>query len=218
VIGKLITIEGIDGSGKHTQAEKLVARLTERSIKAKLYNFPCYTETFFGKEIGCYLRGEFGSIDQVHPKLASLLFAGDRFEKKNSILDDIAKGIYVVCDRYVESNMAHQCAKLPAQERVDFIQWIEYLEYDIFKMPKPDITVFLDVPLNISKELVLKKAQRSYTEEKEDIHERAHGYLEEVYNIYKCLQKEKQWMVIDCVEANEIRHPSAISDDLMKIV
>lgn len=200
MIGKLINIEGIDGSGKGTQAVRLTRELQKTGIKTKLYSFPCYDETFFGKEIGAFLRGEFGSIDEVHPKLASVLYASDRLEKKSDIINDLEKGYYVICDRYVESNMAHQASKMPEIEREKFVDWLSELEYIVNGMPKPDITIFLDVPLSVSKELVLKKKARSYTEEKEDIHEAAHGYLEKVYSTYKYLRERMEWDYIKCTE------------------
>jgi len=212
--GKLITIEGIDGSGKGTQATKLVEVLNELGVNAKIYSFPAYEETFFGKEVGAFLRGEFGSIDEVHPKLASILFASDRLEQKPSLLADLEAGTYVVCDRYVESNIGHQAAKLPQHERADFINWVKSLEYGVNSLPKPDITFFLDVPLSVSKELVLKKKQRSYTDEKEDIHEAAHGYLQNVYEVYKQLEQTEDWQVIACTENGDVKS----IDDIHQII
>lgn len=214
--GRLITIEGIDGSGKNTQAELLVEKLNHCKRMAKLYSFPSYEETFFGKEIGLYLNGQFGTIDQVHPKLASLLFAGDRFEKKQNIVDDLNCGIDVVCDRYVESNIAHQCAKLPVSERPSFIAWLEYLEYCIYKLPKPEVTFFLDVPLSISKDLVLRKKQRVYTKEKEDIHESAYQYMLNVYRVYQMLRHERKWIAMQCMEGNKLKSIETISCELLQ--
>lgn len=216
--GKLITIEGIDGSGKGTQSQLLLEKLKQAGKKVKMYSFPAYEQTFFGREVGAFLRGEFGSIDQVHPKLASVLFASDRLEQKPDLLADLNAGYYVVCDRYVESNMGHQAAKFPEQERVAFIDWLEELEYQVNGLPKPDITFFLDVPLSVSKELVLKKKQRSYTDEKEDIHEAAHGYLEKVYQVYQYLNQKNQWCRILCVDNEVIRSIEAINNELLEKV
>lgn len=203
--GKLITIEGIDGSGKGTQASLLIEALKQRGEKVKMYSFPAYETTFFGKEIGAFLRGEFGSFDDVHPKLAAILFASDRLEQKPNLLNDLDEGYFVICDRYVESNAAHQCAKLKEQEQSGFIAWIKELEYSVHCLPKPDLTFFLDLPLSFSKELVLKKKARSYTEEKEDIQEAQHGYLEKVYSAYKQLQQAEGWFSIDCVEKGSLK-------------
>lgn len=213
--GKLITIEGIDGSGKGTQSQLLIQKLEEAGKKVRIYSFPAYEETFFGKEVGAFLRGEFGSIDEVHPKLASVLYASDRLEQKPKMLKDLQDGCYVVCDRYVESNMGHQAAKLPEGEREDLINWLDELEYRVNCLPKPDITFFLDVPLSVSKELVLKKKQRSYTDDKEDIHEAAHGYLEKVYQVYQYLNQRNGWCRVPCVEQGEIRTIEQINNELL---
>lgn len=213
--GKLITIEGIDGSGKGTQSQLLIEKLKAAGKKVKMYSFPAYEQTFFGREVGAFLRGEFGSIDQVHPKLASVLFASDRLEQKPNLLADLEAGYYVVCDRYVESNMGHQAAKFPESERSEFIDWLSELEYKVNGLPKPDITFFLDVPLEVSKELVLMKKQRSYTDEKEDIHEAAHGYLEKVYQVYQLLLAKNDWCRIPCVEQGSIRSIEQINAELL---
>lgn len=216
--GKLITIEGIDGSGKGTQAALLVDALKALGKTVKVYSFPAYDETFFGREIGAFLRGEFGSFEQVHPKLASILFACDRAEQKPALLKDLADGVYVVCDRYVESNAAHQSAKLDVDARQPFISWIKELEYSVNTLPKPDLTIFLDLPIEYSKQLVLKKKQRSYTEEKEDIQEAQHGYLEQVYHVYKGLQQTEGWHTIDCVVDGELQSIEAIHKKVVAAV
>jgi len=213
--GKLITIEGIDGSGKGTQSQLLVEKLQQAGKKVKMYSFPAYEQTFFGGEVGAFLRGEFGSIDEVHPKLASILFASDRLEQKPHLLRDLEQGYYVVCDRYVESNMGHQAAKFDETKRAEFIDWLDELEYRVNGLPKPAITFFLDVPLSVSKELVLKKKQRSYTDEKEDIHEAAHGYLEKVYQVYQYLYERNGWKRISCVENGKIRMIDDINKELL---
>jgi dTMP kinase len=216
--GKLITIEGIDGSGKGTQAALLVEALKQMGKSVKVYSFPAYDETFFGREIGAFLRGEFGSFEQVHPKLASILFACDRAEQKPALLKDLAEGVYVVCDRYVESNAAHQSAKLDVDARQAFISWIKELEYVVNTLPKPDLTIFLDLPIEYSKQLVLKKKHRSYTEEKEDIQEAQHGYLEQVYHVYKGLQQTEGWHTIDCVVDEELQSIETIHKKIVTAV
>src|SRR5579872_3745025 len=108
----LIDIEGIDGSGKGTQARLLTDRLLASGVSATLVSFPRYDATLFGKAVGEFLNGEFGSLDTVHPFLVSLLFAGDRFESKAYLLEAMRTSQIVVLDRYVPSNVAHQAAKL----------------------------------------------------------------------------------------------------------
>ncbi|MBU9863681.1 dTMP kinase, partial [Rahnella aceris] len=153
-------------------------------VDCALFSFPCYEKTFFGKEIVAFLRGEFGGINQVHPKLASILYAMDRAEVREQIVNNLEEGKIVICDRYVDSNIAHQASKLPDKEKLDFIKWIEELEYGFNRLPQPNLTFFLNVPITVSKELVLKKKKRNYTDCSEDIHEKAHGYLQKVYETY----------------------------------
>lgn len=218
MIGFLVTIEGIDGSGKGTQAKLLFDTLKQASVPVKMYSFPCYEDTFFGKEVGAFLRGEFGTLEQVHPKLSSILFAGDRFERKGDIERDLSDGCIVICDRYVDSNIAHQCAKLPDEKRNEFSLWLETLEYNIFGIRRPDLTFFLDVPLEVSKSLVLKKSARSYTEKKEDIHEASYEYLHNVYSAYIELAEKRGWFKISCLQGANIRSVHEIGEEILSHV
>ena len=216
--GKLITFEGIDGSGKGTQSNLLQNRLEALGIATELFSFPCYENTFFGKEIGAFLRGEFGGINDVHPKLASILYAMDRLELKEKIINGLNEGKAIICDRYVDSNIAHQSSKLPFTEQANFILWIEKLEYGFNQMPKPDITFFLNVPIEVSKDLVLKKQKRNYTDSKEDIHEQAYGYLEKVYNAYLNIDHGSRWRSVDCCENGLMLKETSINDTIFNMI
>ena len=110
-MGMLVVLEGIDGSGKGTQARLLVDALARRGFTARLFSFPCYDETFFGREVGRYLNGAFGDLHSVPPEFAALLYAGDRLEKRDELLVALRDADVVVCDRYVPSNFAHQAAR-----------------------------------------------------------------------------------------------------------
>ncbi|HEL4244405.1 dTMP kinase [Stenotrophomonas maltophilia] len=213
--GQLITIEGIDGSGKGTQAKLLADELSARGIATKLYSFPSYNSTFFGREVGAYLRGEFGTIDEVHPKLASVLFAGDRFEKKEQIERDLANGRIVICDRYTNSNIAHQCAKMNRTNHPEFINWIQTLEYEVLGLPRPDRIFFLDIPPEIARTLVLKKSERDYTASKEDIHEESYSYIEKVHEAYRNLSHLEDWTVIECMRMGEVLSINEINRKLI---
>lgn len=216
--GMLISFEGIDGSGKGTQSAILHENLKRKNIDSILFSFPCYDKTFFGKEIGAFLRGEFGDIDEVHPKLASILYAMDRFEMREQIVRSLGEGKIVICDRYVDSNIAHQASKLPDKEKTELIKWIAELEYGLNKMPFPDLTFFLNVPIEISKELVLKKSKRYYTDSSEDIHEKAHGYLQKVYESYLAIDYGIRWKKIECCNGLNMKSSEEISLDIMSIV
>lgn len=215
----LITIEGIDGSGKGTQTKLLFEKLRKK-FKTVMFSFPSYENTFFGREVGAFLRGEYGTIDQVHPKIASILFAGDRYEKSKEIRKYLDEGYIVICDRYADSNIAHQVSKLPHGERESMMQWLDELEYEVMGIPRPDMTLFLDIPSNITTELVLKKEERTYTESKEDIHEADHDYLKETMELYRDLCDIRGWINIDCIdeETGQLKTIEEINKQLLKII
>ena len=118
-----------------------------------MLSFPRYQQTRFGQKVGDFLNGEFGTLDTVHPLLVSLLFAGDRFESRELIEQSLADHDVVVCDRYVASNVAHQGAKVSDGERAELIEWIQQLEFSIYKLPTPQLTLFLDLPVKFAQQL-----------------------------------------------------------------
>lgn len=203
--GKIIVLEGIDGSGKNTHAQLLNKFLLSLKINSKVLHFPLYQDTFFGKEVANYLNGEFGELNKIHPKLAAMLYAGDRFEKREYILDELKKGTVFIFDRYVPSNIAHHAAKLHPSKRECFKEWIEKLEYIVFKLPPPDKIFFLNVPPQITMPLILNKKQREYTDKKQDLHEENIDYLDEVYTVFKSLCKGNLWENIDCCFKDKIK-------------
>jgi dTMP kinase len=209
----LIDLEGIDGSGKGTQARQLCLRLRESGISAALVSFPRYTATLFGRAVGAFLNGEFGSLDQVHPFLVSLLFAGDRFESKQFLLAQMAEHEVVVLDRYVPSNVAHQASKLDGRERTELISRILEIEYQIYAMPQPNIVVLLDLPVETAQQLITQKATRQYTDRIADIQEADASYLARVRDVYHELVKaEPNWRRIQCLDGARLRSVSEISD------
>lgn len=195
----LLDFEGIDGSGKGTQAQRLYTRLTSEGHRCALISFPRYSQTLFGKAVGEFLNGRFGDLDQVHPFLVSLLFAGDRFESRGMLLDAIAQNDVVVLDRYVPSNIAHQASKCSGAERAELIDRILTIEHSLYGLPRADLVLHLDLPVARARELIARKAQRDYTDRAADIQEADGDYLGAVHDVYHSLSTtEPNWCRIDC--------------------
>lgn len=199
----LIAIEGIDGSGKGTQSRLLLERARREGMTAELLAFPMYQRSFFGREIGRYLNGEFGDLWAVHPKLSATLYAGDRYESRDEVARLARECDLVILDRYTASNQAHQAGKLPQGEREAFFSWVEELEHEVFGVPRPERTLFLDLPPEIATGLIQRKEARSYTDRKADIHEGDAGYLAGVHAAYRQLSARPGWVTIPCAEGGE---------------
>lgn len=218
----LIVFEGIDGAGKNTQTGLLTQRVACEGNSSAVFSFPRYGLNPFARAIPRYLNGEFGGLDQVAPELAALLYAGDRFTTRDELLEACEKHDIVICDRYVSSNLAHQAAKLPRNKRKAFIQWLTEIEHDVYKMPKADLTLFLDVPIAVSQRLIQERGKRAYTEEQADIHERAEDYLARCRELYLDLADEHAggpWKRIACADIQDnMRSAEEISADIWAAV
>jgi len=217
--GKLIALEGIDGSGKRTQLELLAGALEERKIAVCRISFPRY-ESFYGKLVGRYLNGEFGTLDAVDPHLSALLYAGDRLEAKPEIEAALAAGKIVLADRYIGSNMAHQSARVAPEKREEFFAWLKSLEYTLYGLPAEDLVIYLRVPLEEAHRLVGLKAARDYTKLKRDIQEADIKHLEQTGIIYDRLATEDNWVCIDCMDASSrsLRSPEEIHRSVLRSV
>lgn len=193
--GKIITIEGLDGSGKSTQIDLLTEKLNELNVKHKFIHFPMLNKGEYGKLIAEYLRGELGSLENVHPKLVALLFAEDRNEHKALLEEWLRDGYLVIMDRYVNSNIAFQCAKTASQaNKAELKKWILDFEFNHNNLPSPDLSFFLNVPFSqIEKSLNASRtgADREYLNGKKDIHEDSLELQRGVYNEYLTLLEEQ---------------------------
>ncbi len=214
----LVVIEGIDGSGKGTQASRLRERLEQRGLRVGLLSFPRYSETFFGQRIGDFLNKKFGELHEVDPFLAALLYAGDRLESKAELNRLLASSDVLILDRYVPSNIAHQAGKRTGAERRQLADWIEKIEYEIHELPRPDLVVLLDTPADVSKDLISRKAQRDYTDAAADMQEADTDYLSRVRTAYRELAFERHWAIVPVTESGELRAIEAITADIEALV
>ncbi len=212
----LIIIEGIDGAGKHTQTQLLKARLEADGRSVGTLAFPRYGKTRMALAAADYLNGKFGDISASPPQFPALLFAGDRLESKGLMDELLAANDVLLIDRYVPSNMAHQAAKAPAEERAALIEWIAGIEYDVYGLPLPDLTFYLDVPTKTSADLIARKAPRSYTDAKADLHEKDTDYLtttRAAYDLVGATNYGGEWVRITCVDEHQhILPPQHIHD------
>lgn len=219
--GKLIIIEGGDGSGKATQAKLLVDFLKSQKIKVKYLDFPRYYTSFHGKTVARFLRGEFGALDRVSPYLISLAYALDRVSVKEEMDEFLSQGGIIVANRYATSNMAHQSARIKNdQEKKSFIDWISELEYKIHKIPREDLVFYLYVPWRIGMDLTTKKDGRDYLKGKKlDISESDDSHRIEAEKMYLQLAKEyKHWVKINCAENNKILPPKIILNKIIDVL
>ena len=218
-MGLLVAIEGIDGTGKGTQARRLVDVLAATGLRTRLIGFPRYSDTSFGRRIGEYLNGKYGSLDAVHPLLAALLYAGDRFESRDLLRQSIADCDVVVLDRYVASNIAHQAAKRSGTERDDLRAFIEQLEFGTYELPRADLVILLDLPATEAQRLIAKKAQRDYTDRVADLQEENASYLEAVRQMYLQLATDNpQWRRIDVLRDGQLRSIVDVGAEILAVV
>jgi dTMP kinase len=217
--GRLIAIEGIDGSGKHTQAKLLEHSLQSKGFDVYATGFPQY-ESWFGTLVGKYLNGEFGSLQAVDPHFSALLYAGDRFEAKSRIESSLNDGKIVLVDRYVASNLAHQVARATPEKRSEFLRWIEHLEYSIYGLPREDLILYLRVPPAQAQKLVAQKSERNYTRASHDLQEKSLLHLEDAAEMYDMLSRSRPWATIQCYDAQNgtLRLPEDISAEVQSAV
>ena len=276
--GKLIVVEGIDGSGKTVQTRILEKRLMEKGYRVQMTDFPQYGKSFFADMIEKYLKGEFGwpqelrehlkkyplptkkrdaygqllpdssvktqrkdpgdkksdtglegtpsgnaipRAEEVNPYLSSLLYAGDRWEIKDQMYRWLDEGFIITSNRYVCSNMAHQGAKIHSNsERDRFFKWIRELEYKVYAIPKPDLVVYLHVPIEVSQRLILERFQSLEGVKREiDMHEKDLQYLHEVQKIYgKLAEEDESWFQVECTQNNQILPMDEIAAKIWSVV
>ena len=206
--GKLIVFEGTDGSGKATQAKLLCETLADRGLCYREIDFPRYGSPF-AEPANLYLHGALGNKPgDVNAYAASVLYAVDRFA---SYQEDWGRfyeaGGIVVANRYTTSNAVHQASKLPADERREFLDWLFDLEYHRMGLPEPDLVLYLDLPTEVSEQMLRRREQATATAA--DIHEQDGDYLRRCRESARQIARDLGWSVVDCAEGD---HPRTVED------
>lgn len=216
-MGKLIVFEGTDGSGKSTQFELLAKRLEAEQIGFQRLRFPQYEEPSSAL-IRMYLGGAFGDDPEaVNAYAASTFYAVDRYASYQRVWKDYYQcGGFVVSDRYTTSNAVHQGSKVPEGERAEFFRWLYDLEYDRMGLPRPDLVVLLDMPVELSEQLMRKREQSTGTHA--DIHERDEDYLKKCRDVALHAAKYYGWRTVSCAKDGAIRGVEDIHEEVYAIV
>mgnify|MGYP000686393184 FL=1 len=202
-----IVLEGLDGAGKSTQIRMLRQLFADRGVESEYVHFPRFDSPVYGQLIARFLRGEFGGVQEVDPYLVALIFAGDRADAAPQIRQWLAEGKAVVLDRYVYSNVGFQCAKLPAgEERDRLADWIVNLEFGHNALPRPDLSLFLDVPFAFTERKLSEAREgddRDYLQGGQDIHEASLQLQQDVRSVYLAsASKDPSLRVVDCSDAS----------------
>jgi len=218
--GAFLVLEGTDGSGKGTQFKKLAERLEREGYSVATFDFPQYDQpsSYFVQE---YLNGNYGSADQVGPYTGSLFYALDRFQAASQIRQALSEGKIVLANRFTGSNMAHQGTKFasPEQRRGYFI-WLDNLEFEMLRIPRPDKSFVLRVPAEIAQNLVDQKAERTYTKKQRDLHEADLNHLQKSVEVYDdlCQLFPKDFSRLDCVRDGQLLDIDTIHEILWRTV
>lgn len=213
-MGKLIVIEGLDGSGKSTQLKLLEKNLINRGIDCKTVSFPDY-DSPSSSLVKMYLSGEFGKRPQdVNAYAASLFYAVDRYASfKTAWGRYYSSGGTVISGRYTTSNAIHQTSKMPREQWKAFLDWLYDLEYNRVAVPKPDKVIFLDMPVEVSQKLLT--GRYAGDENKKDIHESDTAYLEACREAARFTADYSGWVTVPCAEGDSPRSIEDISADIL---
>lgn len=215
-MSRLVVIDGLDGSGKTTQFELLCEYLSSRGKSYKQICFPDYKEPSSAL-VKMYLAGEFGSSpDSVNPYAASTFYAVDRFASYKRFWEsDYKAGVLILAARYTTSNVIHQMSKLPREKWDEYLSWLEDFEYGLLELPRPDVVVFLDMPLEVSQRLLINRYKGDGA--RRDIHERDMEYLQRCRESALYAAEKLGWQVIPCAKNGEPLPEKKISQILIQL-
>lgn len=219
-----IVLEGLDGAGKSTQIAKLRDMFRARGVESEYLHFPRFDAPVYGELIARFLRGDLGSVESVNPYLVALLYAGDRAAAAATIRGWLSDGKVVIVDRYVYSNIGYQCAKLPRGEARNMLKdWILHTEYEEFSIPRPDLSLFLDVPFAFTEKKLSESREgddRAYLQGGKDIHEASLDLQRSVREVYiDSAEQGDDIKVVDCSTAEgAMASPEEIFERIMRHV
>lgn len=219
-MGKLIVIEGTDSSGKETQTKRLFEKLEEKGLKVKKISFPNYDSPAC-EPVKMYLAGAFGEdAMKVNPYPVSTMYAIDRYASFKTDWEKFYNedGI-IVTDRYVTSNMVHQASKIrDLDEKKQYLNWLEDLEYEKMGIPRPDLVIFLNMPTEMAVRLMAERKNKITGEEKKDIHERDKEYLKESHANACKIANIYNWKEIKCNDGERIKTIEEIGEEVFSLV
>ena len=219
-----IVLEGLDGAGKSTQITKLRDMFRAKGVESEYLHFPRFDAPIYGELIARFLRGDLGSVESVNPYLVALLYAGDRADAAASIREWLSDGKVVIVDRYVYSNIGYQCAKIAdSAERNTLREWILHTEFEEFGIPKPDLSLFLDVPFAFTERKLTEVREgedREYLQGGKDIHEASLDLQRRVREVYlESATLDDDLKVVDCsTEEGGMASPEVIFERIMERV
>lgn len=219
-MGKIFVIDGTDGSGKQTQFNKLQERLENEKIEYKTISFPNY-DSPSSSLVKMYLSGEFGgNAKDISPYVASTFYAVDRYATfKKELEQYYNEGGVILADRYTTANMVHQAGKIKdKEERNKFLTWLWDLEFNLYKIPKPDKVFFLNMPIEFVEELIKNRKNKFNNNQVKDIHERDEGHLRDSHQSACEVAKEYNWNEIKCVINGKLRTREDIGEEIFKAV
>ena len=214
--GKLIVIEGLDGSGKATQTAELTQRFMQNYPKVKHISFPNYSNPSSAL-VKMYLGGELGSSpDDVNAYAASSFYAVDRYASFKQFWEkDYNNGCIIIADRYTTSNAIYQLSKVANREKPSFLHWLDTSEYKQLQLPKPDAVIYLDMPVEVSQQLLAKRYNGD--ENKKDLHEKNFDFLKECRISALYAAQILNWDVVSCAKDGKPRPIEDISSEVFEL-
>lgn len=215
-MGKLLVIEGLDGSGKATQTRLLCSKLEQLGVRYRHITFPDYNDPS-STLVKMYLGGELGGVGDVNAWAASLFYAVDRYASfVRHWQQDYEEDTVIVADRYATSNIPHQMSKLPKERWEEYLSWQKDLEYNRVGIPKPDLVLYLDMPPQVSKKLISGRYQGN--EAKRDIHEADFAYLLNCRQAALFGAAHEGWQVVPCAQDHQPLTPQTIANTIWQYV